>query len=866
MKSDILRKRFLEYFKQRQHKIVESDFLVPKDDPTVLFTPAGMNQFKDDFLNPRLGLKRAASCQRCLRTDDLEKVGKTSGHHTFFEMLGNFSFGDYFKQEAIGFAWEFLTEELKIDREKLWVSVYRDDEESYKIWLNQIKITKNKIIKLGDKENFWPSQAKEKGPNGPCGPCSEIFFDQGQAVGCKRPHCSPACDCERFIEVWNLVFTQFNRKDSGVLEPLPNKNIDTGMGLKRLAAVMQSVDNNFKTDLFTPLTREIIRNLKDYHDENKGLVYTLADHLRAITFAVYDGVMPSNESRGYVIRKLIRKSVLHLRALGIVKPLLYKLVPVLAQIMKEPYPELTSRRENIAEIILSEEKNFNATLDSSGAILKERFKDPVFKMDPVGTGAAVFNLYDTYGIPVELSMDYLKGEGFKGLDRIKDVFKEKLKEQKLRSKSKSPISVNVFGIKGLNLNLEKTEVIDNDYKKYNCKAKIVGIIKDNKETDLIKINDQAKIILDKTVFYPESGGQVGDKGKLTKGNNIFRVLDTKKIDNAIVHIGKVEKGSFKESDTLVAQIDIKRRMNISKNHTATHLLQAALRQVLGPHVQQQGSLVTEEKLRFDFTHFKDIKKEELDQIESLVNDYILNSHALNAKEMSFAEAKKTGALAFFGEKYTDRVRVVTIGDFSKELCGGAHLESTSQIGLFKIISESSVASGVRRIEAQTGDYAKEAIQKQAQAQEAQERLKKKRELEKQEQMDKLEIIKKNIAIFFSQQKKVQGLQAATIKDINVITYNIEGADMEILSKAVDLIKQKSPDKTLILTGTVCNGQVRLAMGNTPDLKARLDSSKLIQEIASEVGGSGGGRKDFAQAGGNQPENLKKALEKIKTLL
>jgi alanyl-tRNA synthetase len=861
MKADSLRRVFLNYFKAKEHKIVSSDSLVPEDDPTILFTPAGMNQFKKEFLNPKPKLKRAASSQRCLRTDDLEKVGKTSGHHTFFEMLGNFSFGDYFKRQAIVYAWEFLTQVLKIKEEKLWASVYQDDQESYDIWRGVIKIPISRIVKLGDKENFWPSQAKQNGPDGPCGPCSEIFFDQGANLGCKKSNCDPSCSCERFVEVWNLVFTQFNRKQGGILEPLPKKNIDTGMGLERLAAVMQGVKNNFETDLFKPLTKEIVSGLGNYEPENKGFVFAVTDHLRAIVFAVFDGVMPSNESRGYVVRKLIRKSTLHLKSLGLNKPYIYKLVPILTQIMKDPYPELVTRRENIAEIILSEEKAFINILDSSDTIL-----DKLIACDSTNSEIA-FVAFDTYGIPVQMAWDYLKKKGKNPSQKDEQDFNRLLDEQKSRSKLQSTMRGNVFDIKNLDLGVENTKVINDDYKNHECEAAILKIIKDNQEIEKINKGDQAKIILDKTVFYPESGGQIGDAGELMKGKNVFTVLDTKKLDSVIIHLGKVKQGSFKKSDILSAKIDSKRRLEISRNHTATHLLQAALRQVLGPHVQQQGSLVAQDKLRFDFTHFQDISNEELDRIEEIVNSHILKNYLLKTEQMPVWEAKKAGALAFFGEKYTEQVRVVLIANFSKELCGGAHLHSTGQIERFKIISESSVASGVRRIEAQTGSYAYKAIKKQEEMQEAQERLKKMRELEKQQRVDKLKNIKKNIEIFFTREGQAQGIEAETIKNINVITYNIESADMSILRKAVDLVKNRSTTNTIVACGTSTDNAL-LVLGVTSDLcdKKGIDASKLIKQIASETGGSGGGRKDFAQAGGNKPANLKAAFKKLKEML
>jgi len=868
--------------------------LVPRDDPTVLFTPAGMNQFKKEFLGHDSGFKRAATAQRCLRTDDLDKVGKTSGHHTFFEMLGNFSFGDYSKKEAILWAWELLTRELKIKEGKLWVSVYRDDAEVYKIWSDLIKVPVARIIKLGDKENFWPSEAKAKGPNGPCGPCSEIFFDQGSNIGCRKQDCNPACDCGRFVEVWNLVFTQFNRKDAGILEPLPQKNIDTGMGLERLAAVMQGVANNFQTDLFEPLVNEIIYEVKNDNPENRELVYAVADHIRAIAFAIYDGVLPSNEARGYVVRKLIRKSTFHLRTLGLKHPFLYKLAPVLAEVMKPYYPELMQRRENIAEIILSEEKNFILILNSSDAIEKNENKTvlDMAKNDPVDAngiicasattsataGTIAFILYDTYGIPLDLTRDWWDKNKIK-IKFIENAFSEAIKresaEQKERSKLQSTMKGDVFGIKDLDYGAKETKFLG--YADYESDAKILKIIKDGAEIKKTGVNETVEIILDKTPFYPESGGQIGDNGEFIKGKNIFEVLDTQKIGKVILHIGRVKAGSFKKGDTVSARINSGRRLSIARNHTATHLLQAALRKVLGAHVQQQGSLVGEDKFRFDFTHFKDIDTAQLDRIEEIVNGYIINNYQLQVKQMTLSEAKKTGALAFFGEKYEGKVRVVSINDVSGELCAGTHLDSTGQIGIFKIIQEGSVASGVRRIEAATGTFAYKMIKEEGRVigdlssvlgvptdrvnVELEKRLNKIKELEKQLNSQK----------FNSVQASLDDLNNNTevINGIKVITYVTKNLDVNTLRKTVDLIKEKVNNaNAFIAVGTAnANDNVMLVFGATPDLCSKgVDADSLIKQVAPEIGGSGGGRKDFAQAGGNKPGNLENAIKKLKDIL
>jgi alanyl-tRNA synthetase len=864
MKTDVLRDKFLEFFKSKKHKIVESDSLVPKDDPTVLFTPAGMNQFKKQFLGLITDFRRAASSQRCLRTDDLDKVGKSDYHHTFFEMLGNFSFGDYFKEEAIAWAWEFLTRELKISPEKLWVSVYKDDDQAFNIWKDKIKVPLNKILKLGDRENFWPSSAKEKGPNGPCGPCSEIFFDQGIDKGCKEPNCSPVCDCGRFIEVWNLVFTQFNRKDGAILEPLPQKNIDTGMGLERLAAVMQEVSNNFETDLFKPLLNQIAAGCKPQAAaKNKELLYALADHLRAIVFSIYDGVLPSNEARGYVVRKLIRKSVLHLRQLGINAAFLYKIVPLLADIMKSPYPELIKRRENISDIILAEEKNFINTLDSSHSLLEEKLKSG---LSPDKAGAIAFLLYDTYGIPPELTINWAKKQG---IEISKEAFDRELDAQKLRSKSGSAMQGDVFSAQETQLkDIPETKFLG--YEKNITSAKISKILKDNQEVQTITEGEVAKIVLGQSVFYAESGGQIADTGIIEDNQNVFEVSDTKSINKVILHIGKVRSGSFKKGDSVQAKIELRRRMAIARNHTATHLLQAALRKVLGLHVKQQGSLVAEDRLRFDFTHFKDIKKEELDRTEEVVNEFIIQNHPVEKKEMTLSQAKECGALAFFAEKYEDNVRVVSAGDISQELCAGTHLDNTGLIGLFKIIHEGSVASGIRRIEAVTGFGAYKMIKEEENilaevseilntaqekiAQELKKRLKQMKELEKQVSLQRLNSVKSGL------DELIQ--KGAEINGIKVIAERIDNADMDLLRKTADLLKEKELKVVAALGSDVASRVWLVTVTNLADF----DVSALIKEIAFEIGGSGGGRKDFAQAGGNKPENLSKALDKFKKLV
>ncbi|MFA6129566.1 MAG: alanine--tRNA ligase [Candidatus Omnitrophota bacterium] len=860
MTADRLREKFLEFFKARKHKIVESDSLVPKDDPTVLFTPAGMNQFKKEFMGFDSGFKRAATAQRCLRTDDLDKVGKTSAHHTFFEMLGNFSFGDYFKEEAIAWAWEFLIKELKIDQDKLWVSVYQEDDEAYDIWKDKIGIPVNKIVKLGDKDNFWPAEAKTKGPNGPCGPCSEIFYDFGPGVGCGEKICDPSCSCGRFVEIWNLVFTQFNRKDDGLLEPLPNKNIDTGMGLERLAAVMQGKQNNFETELFQPIIKEIELGCQDINGEGagNGMFYAIADHLRAVVFSIYDGITPSNEGRGYIVRKIIRKSVMHLKSLGINKPFLNKLVGQLAQIMQAPYPDLKEKQEDIAQVILNEEKNFINILNSS---------EVLFAKIPLNSGAeeigeAVFKLHDTYGFPSEEIEKYLKKQNVDNLAAIADVVSRKFEEQRERSRSQSTMKGDVFDAKGLGLKLNATKFVG--YKESSAEAKILAILKDGKEVNGALTGGIFQVVLDRTPFYAESGGQVGDTGELISGANIFKVLNTQKIDNVFLHIGEVNSGSFKKGDKVTAQIDVKRRLNIARNHTATHILQAALREVLGSHVQQQGSLVAEEKFRFDFTHFKGLSKEEISRVEEVANNCIAKSQRINCEEMNFKEAKKAGALAFFEEKYGEMVRVVTMGDISKELCAGTHLDNISQIGFIKIISEGSVASGIRRIEGATDSFAERFIQdEELKAIEESKKKCKLKDLKEQEKKRSLEI---SNSLRDAAPRLIE--KAIKLNGVNLVLSLEAGLDMSALRLLADKVKEGLNHGVIVL-GSQDSQQKKayLVIAVTQDLLPRgLDAGALIRQAAPDIGGSGGGRQDFAQAGGTKPENFTLAFEKIRAII
>lgn len=866
MTTNALRKRFLDFFRSKDHRIVVSDSLVPKNDPSLLFTSAGMNQFKEQFLGKVTDFRRAASSQKCLRTGDLEKVGHTPSHHTFFEMLGNFSFGDYFKKEAIAWAWEFLTKDLKISAEKLWVSVYQEDDETYKIWLNDINLPEEKIYKFGQKENFWPSCAIKDGPNGPCGPCSEIFFDWGKDIGCGRAECSPACDCGRFIEIWNLVFTQFNRKDGARLEPLPSRNIDTGMGLERMASCLQGVKTNFEIDIFKPIIDEIRKLLHIKPQESSQKVNCIADHIRAALFAIADGVLPSNESRGYVIRKLIRRASWLAQELGFNKPFLYKLVSKVCDLMKEPYPELIDRRENISGIILAEEERFINNIKEGGDFFKEIISELKEKNIDEISGQTIFKLYDTYGFPLELTELFAKQNNLK-LDLV--GFNKEMTKQKKRAKETSSITGDIFS-KDI-LDILPAEFIG--YETTRSEAQIIQIIKSKQNVDSIKESDEAWLVLDKSPFYGESGGQVADTGKIfsIEKNRFCDVLDAKQIDGSIVHIVKAIKGDFKVGDKVVAEVDDERRQAIRRSHTATHLLQACLRRVLGQHVQQSGSLVEPDRFRFDFTHFKDLKDEELEKIQDLMNGYIRPNHKVSVEVMEKDKALKSGAIALFGEKYGKNVRVVSIGDYSKEFCGGTHLDYTGNIGVVIIDCESSIGSGLRRIEAYTGKLAYEKIEntllqlrelsallkceKDSVSVEVNKLVNRNNGLEKD-----LENSKKNNLNY--EIKDIINNSTQTIKDTATIIYVFKDLDMNLLRIASDLFMDKLARRSLVFLAS----QAGIFILRTKGLADKINASGILVDILKPFGGSGGGRSDFAQGGIRDKKKIDEVIKKANLVI
>jgi alanyl-tRNA synthetase len=716
MKTDKLRQEYIDFFKEKNHKFFSSDSLVP-DDASVLFTSAGMNRFKPYFLGEVKGVSSAVSCQRCLRTGDIERVGKTPYHHTFFEMLGNFSFGDYFKKEAIEMAWEFLVEKLRINRENLWVSVYKDDQEAFDIWKDKIGIPVDKIVKLGQSENFWPANVIDAGPCGPCGPCAEIFFDRGKNKGCQKDSCNPSCDCARFVEIWNLVFTQFDRQPDGSLKPLPQKNIDTGMGLERMASVLQNKDSNFEIDILAPVCAEVKKILGLSADFDKDyLVNSIVDHARAVIFSVADGVYPSNEERGYVVRKLLRKALWAANLIGYKRAFIYELIPLFVELMQGPYPFIAEKAQIAEKVVKAEEEKFILTLDEGKVKLKEYLDQLKKDREKILSADKLFFLYDTYGFPFELS-EAAAWEFGVGIDKKGAI--ELLAQQKERSRAGSKFSSEIFK-KSCPLLAEKEATQFTGYENCEISAKITDIfsLKGTKvnwedKRKCLRKGQKGVVILDKTPFYTESGGQLSDRGIIKTNQGKFYVKNAYRIgaESVALHQGEVVEGVIEEEKAR-ATVDDKRRKALSRAHTATHLLQASLREVLGEHVSQQGSLVDEDRLRFDFTHFKGLDFSQIEKIENLVNSYILRADKVCKENLSFQKAKDKGALAFFKEKYDNEVRMVSISDYSKELCGGTHLDNSSEIAGFMIVSEGSVSSGIRRIEAVVGSKFYQAFKDQ----------------------------------------------------------------------------------------------------------------------------------------------------------
>ncbi|MFQ5686440.1 MAG: alanine--tRNA ligase [Candidatus Scalindua sp.] len=870
MKTNEIRRKFLSFFEKKGHSLYPGDSLVPEDDPTLLFTGAGMNQFKDMFLGKgTLGVKRATTCQKCIRTGDIENVGKTPMHHTFFEMLGNFSFGDYFKLEAIEMAWEFMFNEMKLPEERLSVSVYLDDEESYDIWMKKIGIPEDKIYRFGEKENFWPANAPSDGPNGPCGPCSEIFYDRGEDVGCRRKECAPDCDCERFVEVWNLVFTQFERRDGGVLEPLLNKNVDTGMGLERMASVMQGVSTNFEIDIFKPIIQNIseITEVKyDKQAENGKLINRIADHIRAIIFCISDGVLPSNEGRGYVERRLLRRAVRDGLKLRKEECFLYKLVPIIADVMHEAYPEIKQRRENIARIIKNEEERFHETLLMGNRRLDELMEGLRRSGQKKLSDQDAFQLYDTFGFPFEMTKSVLEESG---LTVDESGFEREMEKQREQARSSTQMTGNIFDEGPIGTIKETAkETIFLGYENCETESKVIGLIIKEQLVNSVETGQEVHIVLDQTPFYAEAGGQAGDTGIVQTRNSKVEISNTKKTNDIIVHIGKVVEGKIKTNENVTCVIDKGRRSAIKRNHSATHLLHYTLRQVVGQHAEQSGSLVAPERLRFDFHHFEGIKKDEIARIEALVNERIIENAPVVTEEMALEKARKVCATALFGEKYGENVRVVSIGDYSQELCGGTHVKNTGEIGLFKITGESSIAAGIRRIEAVTGNEAiawtrqkEQTLDRLCGVLDTQETMAVQRA---EELMQQIKDLRKDV-----QKAKKEGARefsselianAREISGVKIVTEVIAGVDIGDLRKTVDSLKG-SLDSVAIILGTTENGKVTLITSLSSDLvKKGLHAGNIARDIAKIVGGGGGGRADMAQAGGQLPDKINEAID------
>lgn len=865
MKSSEIRRLFLDFFKAKDHTIVKSDSLIPQKDPTLLFTGAGMNQFKEYFLGLKTDLKRAASVQKCLRTGDLDVVGKTPYHHSFFEMLGNFSFGDYFKEEAIAWAWEFLTSVMKLPREKLYVSVHEKDEEAFQIWSRKIGIPPKLIARLGDASNFWPQDAPRLGPNGPCGPCSEIFYDQGKHYPDAQTSGFWANDeSGRFAEIWNLVFTQFERREDGSLIPLQAKNIDTGMGFERLVCVMQEKQSNFETDLFQPLIRHL-ETKAHCHDspQNRRSLYAICDHIRGAVVAISDGAHPSNEGRGYVIRKLIRRAVWQGRSLRLEKPFLFAMVPQVTESLGTIYPELVQAEKSVEKIIESEEKRFLETLENGLLVLSKAIENTKKRGENILPGEEVFQLYDTYGFPDELTRLVAAREG---IQINRKEFERLLDEQRARAKSASKIENSIFTSGGQDLELSglgETKFLG--YETLTAEAEILW--------SQIEKDGQGRLILDRTPFYPEGGGQVGDQGMIRGEGFEFAVSDTQKKECVILHLGKLIKGTIKTGERAQAKVNGEKRHATKRNHTATHLLQAALREILGTHVRQVGSLVNPEKLRFDFTHNQPLRSEEIRKIETWVNQAVLDNLEVSARVSRYEEATKSGTLAFFGEKYGDQVRTIEVVGKSKELCGGTHCVRTGDIGAFIITGESSIGSGVRRIEAVTGlgavAYAKEATQ-------INNRLRDLFKTDPAEALRRIEKMQKRLKEL--EKTGTAGSEKGSISidslvenrrgigGIYLIAEKIENQNLQALRAAADQIRSKT-SQTIVALFSEHELKAQVVIAITKDLeRSNVDAREIARSISPFIEGQAGGRKDWAQGGGKNPAGIAEAIRKLPNVI
>ena len=870
--SDDLREKFLAYFEEKGHTIVKSSSLMPHDDPTLLFTNAGMVQFKRTFLGEeKRDYVRACTSQKCVRAggkhNDLENVGHTGRHHTFFEMLGNFSFGDYFKPLAIELAWDLMTGVYGLPAEKLWVSVYENDDEAHQLWSNKTGIPEDRIVRLGKKDNFW-----SMGDTGPCGPCSEILFDQGEEMSCGRPECRAGCECDRYLELWNLVFMEFNRDDTGNMTPLPRPSIDTGMGLERIAAVIQGVTSNYETDLFIPIIREIEEISGHSIDESREIdvsMKVVADHSRAAVFLIGDGVLPSNEGRGYVLRRILRRAIRYGRTLGLPRPFLYQTAGKVAQVMKKAYPELLEADAYIKNIIKSEEERFLGTLDTGLSVLEDALGELKAQGDLKVPGNLIFKMYDTYGFPVDIIQDIVRDDGF-SLDI--EGFNASMDQQRLRSRSarkgagghETAEAFKALAIRGI-----QTEFVGHETT--SADSEILMLVRDGKTVQGATQGEFIELVVTgKTPFYGEAGGQVGDQGRITGADFEIEVHDTVKAPgDIIINKGKVLRGTVSTGERVTLSVDRERRLAIGRSHTATHLLHAVLRQVLGDHVKQSGSLVGPDRLRFDFTQFSALDAEILREIEDLVNDRIRQNTSLEIEEMDAEDAFNAGATALFEEKYGDRVRVVAVGDFSKELCGGTHTVRTGDIGLFKIVSEGSVAAGVRRIEALTGAVALASTQDASQTlQTLTEALRTKPE-DLADRVQKIMAHQKALekelgAVKAKAQAEASDKSLSEVKAVNGVSVLAQEVSVDTPAALRDLADQvKAKIKSgIIVLGSRMPEKVLLVAVVTEEHQEQHHAGKIIKEVAAIVGGGGGGRPDMAQAGGSKPEKLPEALAAV----
>ncbi|MGI6114090.1 MAG: alanine--tRNA ligase [Mahellales bacterium] len=864
-----IRKSFLNFFKSKDHLILPSSSLIPQNDKSLLLINSGMAPLKPYFTGQETPpSKRVVTCQKCIRTPDIENVGKTARHGTFFEMLGNFSFGDYFKKEAITWAWEYVTEVLSLPRERLWISIYENDQEAFEIWNNSIGIPKERIVRLGKEDNFWEIGV------GPCGPCSEIYFDRGEENGCGKKDCGVGCDCDRYIEFWNLVFTQFYRTEDGEYTKLEHPNIDTGMGLERIAAIMQGVNSLFDVDT--------IKSIVDYVCAITGKKYgsssatdvsirVITDHIRGITFMISDGILPSNEGRGYVLRRLLRRAARHGRKLGIDELFLYKVSQLVIESSCSAYPDLSDKQDYIKKVIKMEEERFQETIDLGMEIVTEYIEEMKRNNTTTLSGEKAFKLYDTYGFPLELTSELLSEQGF----TVNEAeFQHQMNIQRMRARQARTETDYMGNEETNNLAGIKKDTLFTGYDTFNDTCNVVAILSDNKAIEEARRGDRVSLILDKTPFYGESGGQVGDTGKLRNRGTVIDVLECKKVGKVIVHLCKVVEGSVKTGDPLVAEVDVKARLSTARNHSATHLLHQALRDVLGTHVQQSGSLVTPERLRFDFSHFSSLEEGEIDNVERIVNERIMENVRVDVIETSMDNAVKMGATALFGEKYGNTVRVVKMGQFSMELCGGTHVKSTGEIGPFKIISETGVAAGVRRIEAVTGFEALEYLNS------CESKLKiisKKLKTNINDVENRVDDLTKSIK---QKEKELELLKSSsanrliddmldnvkTISGMNTVVARVDDKKAEELRTIADRVKDKM-SSCLVILFSVTEGKIIIIASATKDIVNKgLHCGNIARSLAQQLGGSGGGRPDMAQAGGKNIEKLDQVINNAYELI